>query len=179
MNQTLFDSDTESKNEQSFVNLPAGKHAYRILKMALTEKGRGVQGAFSHLTTGKRYTHYFGIFEEGVKGVISKSDMKALWEATKLSGSIGLDRLPNFTDKVVEIDAYESDGTEGRKFTNIRSIHPYDGPAPASKFNQPEDPDDKINTDPSPAPATKAAAPAASAPATTAPGKKWKDRVKK
>lgn len=174
MNQTLFDPDTESKNEQSFVNLLAGKHAYRIIKMSLTEKGRGVQGAFAHLATGKRYTHYFGIFEEGVKGTISKSDMKALWEATKLSGSIGLDRLPNFTDKVVEIDAYESPGNDGKIFTNIRSIHPYDGATPAPKFNQPEDPDDKIDTTPAPASAAKETpAPAASAP------KKWKDRLKK
>lgn len=170
----LFDPETVSTNESSFVNLDKGRHAYRITSTSVTEKGQGVSVAFNKLDTGRRHTHLFAVLAGGERGRIAKGDMKALWDATKLSGNPGIDRLPNFVDKVVWIEAVESKdvGENGLPFTNIRRIEAYDGPAPASTPPA-DDPDDRIDTTPSPAPA-------AEAPATPAAGptKKWAGRKK-
>lgn len=182
MRNTLFDPDTVSN---TFNNLAKGRHAYRILSAKASQKEGtdeiAINVVFKHLGTNETHTHHYPISAAGDRGRIARSHMKDLWDSTGLTGSPGLDRLPNFTDKVVEIEASQTDpkdDAEGRTFTNIRGTWPYKGPAVETpKFNQPEDPDDKIDTTPAPAPAApaKTTAPAAAA----APSKKWKDRVKK
>lgn len=188
----LFDDDTVSSNESAFVNLLAGKHAYRIVKATLASKddtdasGRpiktitGVNVAFEHLTQKTRHTHHYAVAAPGDRGRIAKGDMKALWQASKLQGDPGLDRLPNFTDKTVEIEAiHTSPNEQGKVFANIRMTLPYDGPVPSSSnYNQPEDPDDKINTDPSPNDTASAPPAETPAPANPAPAKKWAGRKK-
>ncbi len=178
----LFDPDTTSTNDNAFVNLLPGRHAYKIASAAVSEKGQGISFGFQNVATGKRHTHLFAVLAGGERGRIAKQDMKALWDATGLSGNPGLDRLPNFVDKVVYIEAVEKADDAGRTFANIRRIEAYDGPAPATpKLNiekpPQEDPDDKIDTTPS---SNDTTAPAAEAPATpaTTPAKKWAGRKK-
>src|SRR5688572_24332857 len=107
----LFDSDTKSINESSFDDVLIGNHPYRITQAKLSAKeGRatGLSVSLEHLEKKSRHSIYLPIGDEGVAGRIAKSTSKAIWDATKLTGAVGPDRLPNYTDKLIWIDAYES-----------------------------------------------------------------------
>lgn len=171
----LFDDDTVSINESAINPLKVGKFPYRIVgaKPHEADGKLSVVFSFQPLNDKTRHGVFFGISAEGDQGRIAKQGVKALWDATGLAGKPGLDRLPNFIDKVVEIDAYENSNSEGKKFVNIRAITPYNGTVPAKQeYNQPED-DDKIDTSPSTPAAEPVTPQEATAPAPSTKPKKW------
>lgn len=175
MRSTLFDPDTVSN---TFNNLAKGRHAYKIVSAKASQKEGtdeiAINVVFKHLKTNETHTHHYPISAAGDRGRIARSHMKDLWDSTGLTGQPGIDRLPNFTDKVVEIEASQTDpgdDSEGRSFTNIRGTWAYKGPETSTP--PAEDPDDKIDDTPVPAPPAPAAA--AAAPKSG----KWKDRLKK
>jgi hypothetical protein len=198
---SLFDTDTVSSNENAFVPLCAGKNNYDIASAAASSKDGVFSGITVHFVktdTKARHTHFYAIAAPGDRGRIAKGDLKALWEACKLSGGADLDRLPNFAGKNVDINAVHTTPNEqGIFFANIRGTWPGGG-APATgtapvkeyKINPPTVPaaapdDDQIDMSPS-EPAAEAPAasedapPAAATPAGEAkPKASWKDRMKK
>lgn len=158
----LFEQDTPSLNDNSFVNLPEGTAIYTIKKCFYRQRKNSGEGvvAFSFLSEDNRtYTHEVAIgAKHDVTRKIAASTMKAMWDACKLQGDADLDRLPNFVEKRVELNVRHTQGTtaagEPTTYTNIQSVFPADR-APATP---PADDDEIPMGNDSPAPSEEPAA---------------------
>lgn len=152
---SLFDADTVSSNETAFVNLDVGKHPYVITAAKISMKDdpvtqkkvpNGLQVQFKREDTGTTHSHFYAICAPGDRGRIAKGDSKALWDATKLGGAHGPDRLPNYVGKRVTINAEMSlPDQNGRTFINIRGtwatadLEKGATPAASPVLNSPDD----------------------------------------
>lgn len=135
MSNLFFDNDTVSTNETAFVNLPEGRHTYKIIKASFstkadssgTKKPTGVNVAFLKEDSQTRHTHHYATAAEGDRGRLARGDMKALWDAMKLGGSPGPDRFPNFEGKRVEIlvtKTPNANNPDAEPYTNIKGTWP-------------------------------------------------------
>ena len=164
----LFDDDTESSNNYAPPPpLVTGRHRYTITKAAPAAKDGamfGVSVHFKHKQTGKLHGHLYNIFSDNpTTKKMSRSDMKALWDACKLQGPPDLEMIANFVGKDVEING-EPTEHNGKTYANIRGTWAAED-------------SDNIDMSPSTPPADNPAESAPTASSSPAPAGSWRDRV--
>lgn len=155
MKNTLFDADTPSVNETSFINLPEGWGDYDITKASLS-RSEGKPDLYAQFTFKNEkgtFTQplYMGRSDdqslsekEVTKRRIAAGVLKELWNVSELKGDANFDRLPNFVGKRVRLRV-EHREWEGKTFADIKEVRKPESASPPSRYHQPEDDDDKID----------------------------------